>query len=100
MCPPISSAGCSYDSQLRCAVVDLYYVLYGRVQPSWIPSLSHFPTMDGRLKEEPIMMEEDMPPVPHAARLSRHEVRWEGGMWSGEVIVAVCAKNLKCREGI
>ncbi|KAF0292861.1 Transcription initiation factor TFIID subunit 2 [Amphibalanus amphitrite] len=70
----LMNAGCAYDSQLRCAVVDLYYVLYGRGQPSWIPELSHFPTMDGRLKEDPLA---DDPPLPSTTRLSRHELELE-----------------------
>ncbi|XP_077546800.1 transcription initiation factor TFIID subunit 2-like [Haemaphysalis longicornis] len=33
----LMSSGLSHDSRLRCAVVDLYYVLYGKSRPSCLP---------------------------------------------------------------
>lgn len=32
------SSGLSHDSRLRCAVVDLYFVLYGKNRPSCLPT--------------------------------------------------------------
>lgn len=42
----LMNSGCALDSRLRCDIVDLYFVLYGRGQPPWIPALSHFPDID------------------------------------------------------
>ncbi|XP_022235965.1 transcription initiation factor TFIID subunit 2-like isoform X2 [Limulus polyphemus] len=33
----LMNSGSSHDSQLRCAIVDLYYVLYGRTRPTSLP---------------------------------------------------------------
>lgn len=33
----LMNTGLSHDSRIRCAVVDLYYVLYGKIRPSCLP---------------------------------------------------------------
>ncbi|XP_023212632.1 transcription initiation factor TFIID subunit 2-like, partial [Centruroides sculpturatus] len=35
----LMNSGSSHDSRIRCAAVDLYYILYGRNRPSWVGML-------------------------------------------------------------